>query len=57
MLFKIGTFNYVVLDGFGDPLKNFCIKESAVEFIHNKPDCKIIKIDHYEKHKHEEALF
>ena len=57
MSLAIRTFNYIVLDGFGDPLKNFCIKESAVEFIHNKPDCKIIKIDHYEKHKHEEALF
>jgi hypothetical protein len=57
MSLKIRTFKYVVLDGFGDPLKNFCLKESAVEFIHNKPDCKIMEIDFYEKHKHEEALF
>lgn len=57
MLFKIESFNYQVLDGFGDPLKQFIHRESALDFIYNKPDCKVVKIDYYNKFKHMEAKF
>lgn len=57
MLFKIESFKYQVLDGFGDPLKQFIHRESALDFIYNKPDCKVVKIDYYNKFKHMEAKF
>ena len=33
--------NFIVIDGFGDSLRAFYSKESAKEFISNKPDCKL----------------
>jgi len=38
------TKEYMVMDEFGDPLRVFRNNKDAKEFVKNKPNCKIIKI-------------
>jgi hypothetical protein len=38
------TKEYMVMDEFGDPLRVFRNNKDAKEFVKNKPNCKIIKV-------------
>jgi hypothetical protein len=38
------TKEYIVMDEFGDPLRVFTNNKAAKQFVENKPNCKIIKV-------------